>query len=159
MSSVWLLWAELLETAPVLIIFSICLLLIAATAGTNKAASSGTSLNTKKLAEDTENLARESYILYFQYCSIFFITLHNSLSSPLGSRWITWLIFFGWFSLFMLQFSSENPEQLYREKELSHSMLCMCLQNQVYLLFSFIFFKGKVQVSFLFLPVTSRDSI
>ncbi|KAM7498614.1 hypothetical protein LguiA_023028 [Lonicera macranthoides] len=29
------------------------------TAGTNKAASSGTSLNTKKLAEDTENLAHE----------------------------------------------------------------------------------------------------
>lgn len=32
---------------------------IAATAGSNKAASSGTSLNTRKLDEDTENLARE----------------------------------------------------------------------------------------------------
>lgn len=31
----------------------------AATAGTNKAASSSTSLNTRKLDEETENLARE----------------------------------------------------------------------------------------------------
>nr|XP_048327073.1 multiprotein-bridging factor 1b-like [Ziziphus jujuba var. spinosa] len=31
------------------------------TAGTNKAASSSTSLNTRKLDEETENLARESF--------------------------------------------------------------------------------------------------
>jgi hypothetical protein len=34
--------------------------LLADNAGSNKAASSGTSLNTKRLDEDTENLARES---------------------------------------------------------------------------------------------------
>lgn len=32
---------------------------VAATAGTNKAASSSTTLNTRKLDEDTENLARK----------------------------------------------------------------------------------------------------
>jgi len=31
-------------------------------AGTNKAASSGTSLNTKMLDDDTENLTRKSYL-------------------------------------------------------------------------------------------------
>lgn len=35
-------------------------------AGTNKAASSSTSLNTKRLDEDTENLAREYYNIYRQ---------------------------------------------------------------------------------------------
>jgi len=35
-------------------------------AGTNKAAASSTSLNTKRLDEDTENLAREYYNIYRQ---------------------------------------------------------------------------------------------
>jgi len=35
-------------------------------AGTNKAASSSTSLNTKRLDEDTENLTREYYNIYRQ---------------------------------------------------------------------------------------------
>ncbi|CAG7865915.1 unnamed protein product [Brassica rapa] len=34
-------------------------------AGTNKAASSSTSLNTKRLDDDTENLARDCIFLYF----------------------------------------------------------------------------------------------
>jgi hypothetical protein len=46
------------------------LLLNADNAGTNKAANSGTSLNTKRLDDDTENLAREFHllvaILYFK---------------------------------------------------------------------------------------------
>mgnify|MGYP004720593241 CR=1 FL=1 len=45
--------------ANLLYMHSIALFCIAASAGTNKAASSSTSLNTRKLDEDTENLARE----------------------------------------------------------------------------------------------------
>ena len=46
-------------------------------AGTNKAASSGTSLNTKRLDDDTENLARKSIVFVFcrQLCFIFLILL------------------------------------------------------------------------------------
>ncbi|XP_031270843.1 multiprotein-bridging factor 1b-like [Pistacia vera] len=42
-------------------------------AGTNKAASSSTSLNTRKLDEDTENLAREYLFLIF--CILNFVYL------------------------------------------------------------------------------------
>lgn len=42
-----------------------------ANAGSNKAASSSTSLNTRKLDDETENLARE--YLWFVYCSFEFI--------------------------------------------------------------------------------------
>lgn len=76
---------------------------IAATAGSNKAASSGTSLNTRKLDEDTENLARKwqkflqkmSYLLAlkivclivsFLLCSLHlaFRVCHKSLEEEYG---------------------------------------------------------------------------
>lgn len=44
------------------------LYIVAATAGTNKAASSSTTLNTRKLDEETENLARKYiYISDFSF--------------------------------------------------------------------------------------------
>jgi hypothetical protein len=45
------------------------LLTTADNAGTNKAANSGTSLNTKRLDDDTENLAREFHM--FSTCTYF----------------------------------------------------------------------------------------
>lgn len=42
----------------------------AANAGTNKAASSGTSLNTRKLDEETENLSREFSMFVFHVRSL-----------------------------------------------------------------------------------------
>jgi len=42
------------------------LLLGLVNAGSNKAASSGTSLNTKKLDDDTENLSRELFNLFLK---------------------------------------------------------------------------------------------
>lgn len=59
----------------------------AANAGTNKAASSSTSLNTRKLDEDTENLSRE----FFSFNYVF--SVYHSFSS-LGaiSAWLSpWL--------------------------------------------------------------------
>lgn len=41
------------------------LVLISAAAGTNKAASSSTSLNTRKLDDENENLARECIYCFF----------------------------------------------------------------------------------------------
>lgn len=49
-----------------LTVLIVILLSFAATAGTNKAASSSTTLNTRKLDEETENLAREFvFTLYY----------------------------------------------------------------------------------------------
>jgi hypothetical protein len=43
-------------------------------AATNKPASSSTSLNTKRLDEDTENLAREYCVCAYRYTSLLFIS-------------------------------------------------------------------------------------